>query len=153
MSKPESPHNGMPVVIFKSSDYYGVMAEECRYTIIGKPGMAKVRIEVDLMTKPKLRSVWIRQDDTDNPLKGFYQKLEYEGVAKALEREKVLKSKENAIKKNATVSTDNGTKIAKGINVADFNDTFANNIDKTIASTSKVLVLKVDKISTAKVIS
>ncbi|KAH0743301.1 hypothetical protein KY290_031294 [Solanum tuberosum] len=112
--------------------------------------MAKVRIEVDL-TKPKLRSVWVRQEDTDNLLKGFYQKLEYEGVPKyckllghsilqcrALEREKELKNKENAIKKNATISTDNGTKMAKGINVADFNDTLANNIDNTIASTSKV---------------
>ncbi|KAH0743306.1 hypothetical protein KY290_031299 [Solanum tuberosum] len=115
MSKPESTHNGMPVVIFKSSDYYGVMVEECRYTIIGKsieidgtvmwlqkwtpdykpdedspivpatlyisilllifdrPGMERVRIEVDLMTKPKLRSVWVRQEDTDNLLKGFCQ--------------------------------------------------------------------------------
>lgn len=29
-------NNGMPMVIFKSSDYNGVMAGECKYTIIGK---------------------------------------------------------------------------------------------------------------------
>nr|XP_009620930.1 uncharacterized protein LOC104112649 [Nicotiana tomentosiformis]XP_016476814.1 PREDICTED: uncharacterized protein LOC107798353 [Nicotiana tabacum] len=29
-----STHNGMPTVIFKASDYYGVMAEECRLTIV-----------------------------------------------------------------------------------------------------------------------
>ncbi|KAG5595688.1 hypothetical protein H5410_036920 [Solanum commersonii] len=113
-------------------------------------GMVKVRIEVDL-TKPKHRSIWVRQEDTNNPVKGFYQKLEYEGVPKyckllghsnlqcrALEREKELKNKKNAIKKNATISTDNGTKMSKGINVADVNNTLANNIDNTIASTSKV---------------
>ena len=40
--------------------------------------------------------------------------------------------------KNATVSIDNVSKMGKGINVGDFNQTLANNIDNTIASTSKV---------------
>ncbi|KAG5595699.1 hypothetical protein H5410_036931 [Solanum commersonii] len=35
MSKPESTHNGMPTVIFKSSDYYGVMPE--------KPNIERIR--------------------------------------------------------------------------------------------------------------
>lgn len=43
-----STHNGMPTVIFKASDYYGVMAEECRLTIVGKflrtrPQLEKIR--------------------------------------------------------------------------------------------------------------
>ncbi|KAK6784339.1 hypothetical protein RDI58_017794 [Solanum bulbocastanum] len=59
------------------------------------------------------------------------------------------KKREKPIKKNATVSTDNETKMAKGTNVADINDTLANNIDNTIASTSKVIVPKVDKFFTA----
>lgn len=29
-----SAHNGMPAVIFKASEYYGVIADECRYTIV-----------------------------------------------------------------------------------------------------------------------
>ncbi|KAG5618663.1 hypothetical protein H5410_018487 [Solanum commersonii] len=29
-------HNGMPTVIFKASDYYGVMTTSCRRTIVGR---------------------------------------------------------------------------------------------------------------------
>ncbi|KAH0754157.1 hypothetical protein KY290_024427 [Solanum tuberosum] len=29
-------HNGIPAVIFKAKDYYGIMAEECRLTIVGR---------------------------------------------------------------------------------------------------------------------
>uniref|UniRef100_M1DGL7 Uncharacterized protein n=1 Tax=Solanum tuberosum TaxID=4113 RepID=M1DGL7_SOLTU len=29
-------HNGIPAVIFKVKDYYGIMAEECRLTIVGR---------------------------------------------------------------------------------------------------------------------
>lgn len=29
-------HNGIPTVIFKASDYYGIMAESCRFTIVGR---------------------------------------------------------------------------------------------------------------------
>lgn len=43
--------------------------------------MAKVRIEVEL-TKPLLQSVWVGQEEEVNPLKGFTQKLKYEGVPK-----------------------------------------------------------------------
>ncbi|KAM3233445.1 hypothetical protein P3L10_018804 [Capsicum annuum] len=32
----QSNHNKMPAVIFKSKDYYGIMAEECKYTIVEK---------------------------------------------------------------------------------------------------------------------
>ncbi|KAK4713640.1 hypothetical protein R3W88_019547 [Solanum pinnatisectum] len=45
MSKLKSTHNGMPAVIFKLSDYYVVMAEECRYTIIGKFVWTRPNIE------------------------------------------------------------------------------------------------------------
>lgn len=43
-----STHNGIPAVIFKASDYYGVMAKECKYTIIGKflrtrPNIERIR--------------------------------------------------------------------------------------------------------------
>nr|XP_016494609.1 PREDICTED: uncharacterized protein LOC107813815 [Nicotiana tabacum] len=43
-----STHNGMPAIIFKGSDYYGVMAEECKRTIAGKflrtrPQIEKIR--------------------------------------------------------------------------------------------------------------
>lgn len=29
-------HNGMPTVIFKTEDYYGVMIEECKWTLADK---------------------------------------------------------------------------------------------------------------------
>lgn len=29
-------HNGVPAVLFKASDYYGIMAAECKLTIIGR---------------------------------------------------------------------------------------------------------------------
>ncbi|OIT38954.1 hypothetical protein A4A49_25151 [Nicotiana attenuata] len=52
-------HNGMPAVIFKASDYYGVMAEECKYTIIGKFLRSRPNIE-------RIRSVFAEK----NLLKG-----------------------------------------------------------------------------------
>nr|XP_009777335.1 PREDICTED: stress response protein NST1-like [Nicotiana sylvestris] len=52
-------------------------------------GMAKVRVEVNL-TKPRLQSVWFRQEDESNPLKGFTQKLEYEGVPKYCKHCRIL---------------------------------------------------------------
>ncbi|OIT35441.1 hypothetical protein A4A49_63769, partial [Nicotiana attenuata] len=41
-------HNGMPTVLFKETDYYGVMAEECKLTIVGRflklrPQINKIR--------------------------------------------------------------------------------------------------------------
>lgn len=29
-------HNGMPAVIFRASDYYGIMADSCKFTIVGR---------------------------------------------------------------------------------------------------------------------
>lgn len=29
-------HNGMPTILFKASDNYGIMAAECRLTIVGR---------------------------------------------------------------------------------------------------------------------
>lgn len=54
-----------------------------------RPSMAKVRVEVDL-TKPKLNSVWVGQEDESNPLKGFAQNLEYENVPKYCRHCKLL---------------------------------------------------------------
>lgn len=54
-----------------------------------RPGVAKVRVEVDL-TKPQVKSVWVGQEDTVNPLKGFVQKIEYEGVPKYCRHCKLL---------------------------------------------------------------
>lgn len=39
-------HNGKPAVIFKASKYYGVMAEECRWALVGKFTMGIPKIEV-----------------------------------------------------------------------------------------------------------
>lgn len=44
----QSTHSGMPTVIFKATDYYGVMAAEYRLTIVGKflkprPQIEKIR--------------------------------------------------------------------------------------------------------------
>ncbi|KAH0725206.1 hypothetical protein KY284_001071 [Solanum tuberosum] len=38
-------HNGILAVIFKAKDYYGIMAEECRLTIIGR--FLKVNPQID----------------------------------------------------------------------------------------------------------
>ncbi|XP_059295368.1 uncharacterized protein LOC132048688 [Lycium ferocissimum] len=54
-----------------------------------RPNMAKVRVEVDL-TKPRLNQIWVGQEDEANPLKGFYQKIEYEGVPKYCRHCKIL---------------------------------------------------------------
>lgn len=46
-----------------------------------RPSMAKIRVEVDLL-KPLPQSVFVVQEYEDSPLKGYTQKLEYEGVPK-----------------------------------------------------------------------
>lgn len=46
-----------------------------------RPGMAKVRVEVDLL-KPLPKSVYVEQPYEDSPLKGFVQKLEYKDIPK-----------------------------------------------------------------------
>lgn len=45
-------HNGMPAVIFKAKDYYGIMAEECKLTIVGR--FLKPRPQI----KKKIRSTF-----------------------------------------------------------------------------------------------
>ncbi|XP_009765415.1 uncharacterized protein [Nicotiana sylvestris] len=83
-----STHNGMPAIIFKASYYYGVMAEECRLTIVGKflrtrPQIEKIRskfaekitvkgnvkigvydygtVFLDFSNEDDLKSVWYRR--------------------------------------------------------------------------------------------
>ncbi|KAH0633900.1 hypothetical protein KY284_036686 [Solanum tuberosum] len=41
----QTTHNGVPAVLFKASDYYGIMAAECRFTIIGR--FVKPRPQID----------------------------------------------------------------------------------------------------------
>lgn len=41
----QTTHNGMPTVIFKASDYYGIMAAECRFTIVSR--FLKPRLQID----------------------------------------------------------------------------------------------------------
>ncbi|OIS97554.1 hypothetical protein A4A49_07321 [Nicotiana attenuata] len=60
-------HNGMTTMIFKSKDYYGIMA--------------KIRVEVNLL-KTLPDSVFIGQEYEDSQLDGYTQKLEYEGIPK-----------------------------------------------------------------------
>ncbi|OIT38192.1 hypothetical protein A4A49_16410 [Nicotiana attenuata] len=55
----QTTHNGRPAVIFKSSDYYGVMAENCKWTLVGKFTMGRPKIEI-------IRAKFIEQI----PLKG-----------------------------------------------------------------------------------
>ncbi|KAH0727708.1 hypothetical protein KY290_003412 [Solanum tuberosum] len=38
-------HNGKPAIIFKALDYYGVMAQDCKWTLVGKFTMGRPRIE------------------------------------------------------------------------------------------------------------
>nr|XP_016445582.1 PREDICTED: uncharacterized protein LOC107770762 [Nicotiana tabacum] len=45
VSARHTTHNGMPAVIFKATDYYGVMAKECRLTIMGRFLKPRPRIE------------------------------------------------------------------------------------------------------------
>ncbi|XP_075075277.1 uncharacterized protein LOC142162671 [Nicotiana tabacum] len=54
-----------------------------------RPGMAKVRVKVDL-TKPLVNSIWVGQEEETYPLKGFTQKLEYEGVPKYCKHCRIL---------------------------------------------------------------
>lgn len=53
MAKPSSlvvvrhtTHNGIPAVIFKVEDYYGVMADECRLILVGKFTYGRPKIEI-----------------------------------------------------------------------------------------------------------
>ncbi|OIT39210.1 hypothetical protein A4A49_61029, partial [Nicotiana attenuata] len=80
-------HNGMPAIIFKASDYYGIMADSCKFTIVGRflrppPQIDRIRsrlkeivplkgsvrigifdnhnIFIDLFNKEDWKSVWFR---------------------------------------------------------------------------------------------
>ncbi|XP_009764067.1 uncharacterized protein [Nicotiana sylvestris] len=55
----QTTHNRKPVVIFKASDYYGVMAENCKWTLVRKFTMGRPKIET-------IRAKFIEQI----PLKG-----------------------------------------------------------------------------------
>ncbi|XP_059289250.1 J protein JJJ2-like [Lycium ferocissimum] len=46
-----------------------------------RPSLAKARVIIDL-TKPRVEKIWIGLEDEDTPLRGFYQKLDYEQVPK-----------------------------------------------------------------------
>ncbi|KAM3337880.1 hypothetical protein P3S68_032205 [Capsicum galapagoense] len=48
----------MPAVIFKSKDYYGIMAEECKYTIVGR--FLKLRPQIDRIRSKFNESVTIK---------------------------------------------------------------------------------------------
>lgn len=53
-----SIRNGIPAIIFKASDYYGVMAEECRYTIVGK--FLRTRPQIEKIRSKFAKTVSIR---------------------------------------------------------------------------------------------
>ncbi|KAM3199810.1 hypothetical protein P3L10_032170 [Capsicum annuum] len=48
----------MPAVIFKSKDYYGIMAEECKYNIVGR--FLKLRPQIDSIRSKFKESVTIK---------------------------------------------------------------------------------------------
>lgn len=41
-------HNGIPTVIFNATDYYRIMADECKFTIVGR----------FLMRRPQIDQIW-----------------------------------------------------------------------------------------------
>ncbi|PHU20923.1 hypothetical protein BC332_12074 [Capsicum chinense] len=51
-------HNGVPTVIFKASDYYGIMAPECRFTIVGR--FLKPRPQIDIIRSKFKELITIR---------------------------------------------------------------------------------------------
>lgn len=44
----QTTHNGKPAIIFKASNYYGVIAEDCKWTMVGKFTMGRPKIEAIL---------------------------------------------------------------------------------------------------------
>lgn len=40
-------HNGMHAFVFKSKEYYGIMADKCKYTVVGQ--IFKVRPQIDVI--------------------------------------------------------------------------------------------------------
>ncbi|XP_009614260.1 uncharacterized protein [Nicotiana tomentosiformis] len=63
----------MPAVIFKASDYYGIMAEECRLTIVGKFLRTRPQIE-------RIRSKFAEKVIVKGNVKiGYRRSIEIEG--------------------------------------------------------------------------
>ncbi|OIS99039.1 hypothetical protein A4A49_20107 [Nicotiana attenuata] len=96
-----STHNGIPTVIFKASDYYGVMAEECMYTIIGKflrtrPNIERIRLtfaeKVSLKGEAKIgvydfRTVFIDvTNEEDCKTVWFRRSIEIDGMVMWLQK-------------------------------------------------------------------
>ncbi|XP_060190442.1 uncharacterized protein LOC132619608 [Lycium barbarum] len=106
-----------------------------------RPGMAKVRVEIDL-TKPRIHKLWIGVEEENSPLKGFYQKLEYETMPKycthcsllghAIDECRVLARKKKLEEENqlAAKRKDNNNKNKEG-------KTEDKNSNQGIASTKK----------------
>ncbi|KAM3341889.1 hypothetical protein P3S68_026855 [Capsicum galapagoense] len=51
-------HNGVPAVMFKASDYYGIMVPECRFTIVGR--FLKPRPQIDIIRSKFKELITIR---------------------------------------------------------------------------------------------
>ncbi|MCD7454706.1 hypothetical protein HAX54_025768 [Datura stramonium] len=82
-----STHNGTPTVIFKASDYYGVMADECKQMLVGK--FLRTKPQIEKIRSKFAKRVTIREDES-TPLKGYSQKFEYETVPKFCKHCKLL---------------------------------------------------------------
>ncbi|OIS96493.1 hypothetical protein A4A49_52282 [Nicotiana attenuata] len=94
-------HSGMPVVIFKAKDYYGIMADSCKYTIVGRflrprPQIDRIRsrfkeivplkgtarigvydnhnVFIDLFNEDDWKSVWFRRAIEIDGMKMWLQK-------------------------------------------------------------------------------
>ncbi|OIT37275.1 hypothetical protein A4A49_58147, partial [Nicotiana attenuata] len=77
-------HNGMPAVIFDAEDYYGIMAEECKYTINGR--FMKTRTQSETIratvkeTIPIKGSVKIGVYDNKNVFIDVYNEEDFKAV-------------------------------------------------------------------------
>ncbi|MCE5166418.1 hypothetical protein HAX54_019152, partial [Datura stramonium] len=60
---------GKSTIFFKANDYYGVMKDKCRLTLVGK----------FFARRPKLEILGIL-DEEENPVGGYEQSIEYEGT-------------------------------------------------------------------------
>ncbi|OIS98210.1 hypothetical protein A4A49_21890 [Nicotiana attenuata] len=55
-------HNCMPTVLFKAMDYYGVMAEECKLTIVGRSSSQGSKLtKLDFTNEDDFNFVWFRR--------------------------------------------------------------------------------------------
>ncbi|KAH0670547.1 hypothetical protein KY290_025961 [Solanum tuberosum] len=131
-------HNGVPTVIFKSKDYYGVMAEECKLTIVRR--FLKPHFQIE-----KIRSVFkelfpikgsakidvydtinvfIDFTNEDDFYKAWFRSvIEIEGV---LERIKANEAKE--IERNAINLDDNGKQNTEELESSNIKEKNAENI-------------------------